>query len=309
MSPAQERREKRLCELWARRSKLTSGEWSELYNLVKFFLRGAARQDLMRLPDGLDAAENYIADFFSTKVYCPKKQDGEQQEDGELHHAGALALYFARYLRSVSRDPYLRRKVVGDSLDDPDDAESDTAEAAADRKILEAYLDRGADADERVQILAIIDRVLGCGAPEDATEIERLVALHLGLELREIQRAAEAFLSGTGDWSELRDHAWWISLYLAEHACPEREDSVALVALKAKHGIRSYHYKAQKLGLTVHKGEPDALAAFRMSYLGRWYASLGIPVDDEHRLEMAIALKVLCHAALSGHDPDARERP
>ena len=155
-----------------------------------------------------------------------------------------------------------------------------------------------ADTCALLKLLAADTKPAGLTDPERAA-LHWFLATEFGLQVSVIQAAAQRFLAGDDEWSALKPEIHWMRIYLREHFCPE--DGLALTALKAKYRLGStYHYDAVKLGVSVPKkgGGASAMTAFRKSYRGQWLASLGIPLDDDHRVEMAVALKILCLAAL-----------
>lgn len=88
----------------------------------------------------------------------------------------------------------------------------------------------------------------------------------------------------------------WVPAMLGLHYCPDREHAEPLVKLRKRLGIRSYHSKAEKLGITgVHNpiwGEE--------SMIGRWVTQgLGIEISLENHELVHSALKILCFAALT----------
>jgi len=273
-----------LRDLWRRRQTLSRAEWGELYRIVVCVLRVRRLRILQALPGSLD---EYILDFFQDKVMRVGPAGGE------IAHTGALVTFFRRYLIDCLRDqrgPYPPLYPPPDPLDPPDGGHDS-----------EYLLD---------QVVEFFDWILR-GSPPGA-EIEsvaRDVERYHGIRIMDILDSAQQFLAGAGDWSKLKDDSWWIRLYLRFYFCPEKGDGVAMKALAQQYDVRSYFYKAVKLGIKVPKAAgAAALEAFRKSYRGQWLASLGIPVDEDHRTAMDIALKILCLAALNQQAAGAAER-
>lgn len=289
--------EGRLRDLWKRRPTLSEPEWAELYGIVANVLANKCPDLIAQLPG---AGEEYVQDYFLDKVLSLGNPGDE------IHHAGALVVFYKRYLLSRLRDPYLRRVLGPRSGDAGDDSEATPLEKALDVQAREA------DAGEHPAtvrhltdwVASELGPLSGDAAPgSDPSDVHALFMRHLGVDLEEVEAAARAFLQGRDDWSHLAGDAWWIRLYLRCHFCPEKPDAMALSTLERRHRIPSYHYKAVSLGVSVPKHRDAALAAFRESYRGQWLARLGIPVDPDHLLEMSLALKVLCLVALQSEEP------
>lgn len=110
---------------------------------------------------------------------------------------------------------------------------------------------------------------------------------------------ANAFLDHAESQRLARDEPPWVLLYLACHFCqPDSETRVSMGTLAARHGIRSYHTKAQKLGVTWTLGGFASFDAFGQTLLGQWLQDVGIAINREHLSEIRAALKILCQAAL-----------
>lgn len=284
--------EEDLRDLWSRRPSLTAAEWTRLYQLIHGFLKHRNCPELQSLPGTRD---DYIHDFFLDKVF----QGGAQ--GGKIDHSGALVIFFRRYLISALRDPYVRRRQTDDRLDgaeghpsDPEDAQP-SGKGAQESQALVSSRDPKRDLLDRVAEAARAFLTDQRQKP-DQHQIFKDLNNYYGLWVPEILASARGFLMGQGLWERLRSESGWIMLYLREHFCPK--NGIALDALRRRYQIASYHYKALKLGITVPKGEQAALAVFRGSYRGQWLDSLGIPVDEDHRVEMALALQMLCLVAL-----------
>ena len=283
-----------LRDLWSRRPNLTKAEWTRLYQLIHGFLQYRHWPELQSLRG---TREEFIHDFFMDRVFLGGAQGGE------IYHSGALAVFFRRYLISLLRAPHVRHRQDEDGRDGGEIPPSDPADAppahgGAEEKPL--HVSSRDPARDLLDLVAEEVRGILTGKRQNPQENETFTSLreHYGLWVPEILAAARGFLTGQGLWERLRSESGWILLYLREHFCPK--NGIALDALRRRHQIASYHYKALKLGITVPKGEQAALAVFRGSYRGQWLDSLRIPVDQDHRVEMALALQMLCLVAL--HD-------
>ncbi len=117
-----------------------------------------------------------------------------------------------------------------------------------------------------------------------------------GLDETALGEAASRFLDSLDDWA--RD-------YLALGFCPDR--GVPLATLAKARRIASYHYKAQKLGITRQKGQ--TWQGYGETRIGAWLGSLGLELDPAQAALIATALKILCWQALRQQDTHNRETP
>lgn len=291
-----------LRDLWRRRATLSRAEWGELYGVVWRVLSAQRLALLQALPGN---ADEYIQDFFQDKVMRFGKNAGE------IAHTGALVVFFERYLASCLRALPKTTILPSRTGSDPDDPPPDPLESQTNRDALKAFLCGDQDPADLQQLLDLVADALA-GVLSDvpgAVAADSMVALieqYLGIHLIEVLTSARHFLAGDGDWVALKSDRWWIRPYLREHFCSESGEGLALSALARRYRVPAYHYKAVKLGVTVPGGEAAALAAFSQSYRGQWLRSLGIPVDADHRIEMALALKILCLIALNSQEPSVR---
>ena len=283
-----------LRDLWSRRPNLTKAEWTRLYQLIHGFLKYRNWPELQSLRG---TREEFIHEFFMDRVFHGGSQGGE------IYHSGALTVFFRRYLISLLIAPYVRLRQDEDGRDGgemppADPADAPPAHGGTEEKPL--HVTSRDPTRDLLDLVAVEVQALLTGKLHDPEESSFFRDLHayFGLWVPEILASARSFLTAQGLWERLRADSGWIMLYLREHFCPEK--GVALDALRRQHQIASHHYKALKLGITVPKGEQAALAAFRDSYRGQWLDKLGIPVDNDHRVEMALALQMLCLVAL--HD-------
>jgi hypothetical protein len=292
--------DERLRDLWGRRAKLSEPEWGELYGIIVRVLWNKCSDLVAQLPN---ARKDYLLDFFEDKVLVL---------GSPIHHAGVLVVYYRRYLLSRLREPDVKKVDRHQAQDTDDDAGSTRLELALEGQALTAHTD---DAPASVQQLVdwvteeFGELIPGSAAGSDPSQAQTLIRQFLGLDLRQAVQCAHDFLAGRGDWTELAGDVWWIRLYLCCHFCPEAPDRMPLHTLARTHRIPSHHYKAIALGITVPRQLDAALAAFRDSLRGRWLVRLGVPVDIEHRLEMSLALKVLCLTALSLQEPCSERHP
>lgn len=114
-------------------------------------------------------------------------------------------------------------------------------------------------------------------------------------ELNEVDLSVQSVVKAAGDW--LVGQPEWVPIYLALHYCPDKGQSEALVHLAERMGIRSYHYKAQNLGISWKK--TDSPGDFHKTLLGKWVCSLGIELADENRAALQVIFEILCRQSLS----------
>lgn len=114
-------------------------------------------------------------------------------------------------------------------------------------------------------------------------------------ELEEAGFSPAKIATSAADW--LTSNEEWVRLFVALSNCPDAELSEPLVHLAKRKGIKSYAYKAEKLGFNW-KGTD--IAGFAETLLGRWISeSLGIKLRLENSPIIHGALKILCFEALS----------
>ena len=279
--------EPRLVELWGRRDALAESQWEELFLLVQRCLGRVRLPEYDMLP--AHSPEELILDYFVDNVLLRSMR--ASAATSALDHSGALIEYFRRYL--IQRGRAEQRRPTGRP-------EGPAGAGAAS----------GSDADAPAPVVTRLPdpastALAAPGAPAPIAP-EWLVRFRPGLDevLRDVHlsparvvQAAEALLRGHGAWADLAGDAWWIRLYLAEHHCPD--DGTPLLTLSRRHDIRSYDYKARKLGITWMRGGFRSPADFAGTYLGRWVASLGLAIDAEHITAVSAVLEILCLVALS----------
>jgi hypothetical protein len=94
----------------------------------------------------------------------------------------------------------------------------------------------------------------------------------------------------------------WAMLMLRGHFCAD--DDVAVPMSKLCAGMSSYHYKAQKLGITLKKGSGD-LQGFEHSLLGSWIGSLGVSIEPDNHDVIRFLLDAVCLEATARLEGDS----
>ena len=90
----------------------------------------------------------------------------------------------------------------------------------------------------------------------------------------------------------------WKILYLARSWCPGKEGE-SMSGLAERFKIKSYHPKAQKLGITLEKTRIGDKGHFdENTIIGRWLATLPIKYKQRDKTQAILALKILCREAL-----------
>lgn len=158
------------------------------------------------------------------------------------------------------------------------------------------YLHDRYDSEKIRRTEEISDEHANGGAPT-TTDEKASCASDGGDELKVLSNAGfapQAVGESATRW--LRSAEPWVPAMLGLHFCPDREYSEPLVRLSNRLGIRSYHYKAEKLGIT---GVRDRTWGGQ-THIGRWLTEdVGIEITDENRSLVDAALKILCFAALT----------
>lgn len=127
-------------------------------------------------------------------------------------------------------------------------------------------------------------------APDfSADEENPLVELEeAGFPPAEVAKSAAAWLASREEW---------VRLFVALSNCPDAELSEPLVRLAKRKGIKSYAYRAEKLGFNWNS---DDMVGFGDKMIGRWIVeSLHIKILPENKGLIHGALKILCFEALS----------
>ena len=112
--------------------------------------------------------------------------------------------------------------------------------------------------------------------------------------LKEAGLSPEDVAESAASWLATSEES--VRLYLALSNCPDAERSEPLVKLAKRKGIKSYAYKAEKLGFNW-RNTTDA--GFENTLLGAWIESLGIEIIPENSILILGALKILCFEALT----------
>lgn len=171
-------------------------------------------------------------------------------------HTGALLVFYRRYLLDEIR----REKRIA-SLEVADHQDDDAEE----------------------------ERSLVAQASADAaSECDPLASLvESGYSCQQIADSARRWLISAEEW---------VRVFVAYSNCPDADRSEPLVKLARRHGIKSQHYKAEKLGFNWGKGTHEG---FEDTLIGRWIVSLGIDICPENAPLVLGALKILCFEALN----------
>jgi len=252
-------RDRRFDALWRRRADLGQAEWAELWGIVNQVLLRGHFSELESLPD---EREEYIAGFFTTKVF-EAGQSATVDPGAPSVHTGLLVVAFRRYLIDQIRAHTRRGKGEEDRFDDEEDAPTRTLSAIPGQSSLLG----GHDIDQ------------GDSIPLDDA----------GLDEDAVRASAARWLDRQEDW---------VTLYLGLHHCPCGEASLPLMHLAARYGISSYHPRARKLGITYRK-QDRRKPWFRNTLLGQWLErELGLPIDAEQASALALALNLLCDVAM-----------
>jgi hypothetical protein len=122
-------------------------------------------------------------------------------------------------------------------------------------------------------------------APESAQNFVGLESL--GIKVLNVQVSARQFLE---------QQEPWVRVFLSLSYCPEKDARETMQALARRLSIRSYAYKAERLGFNWRGESPEAFS--ETTLLGRWIVSLGIAVTQENRDAVLDALKILCYESL-----------
>lgn len=336
----QEKKESRLVELWNRRATLNEQEWCELYVLVKSALSRKSLTMMSMIKKLRVDPEDCIQDFFEEKVFALNQHKHKIDHAGVVDFY--YKRYLISRLRSLdiqltvplvmenrvaSENDDENRYSISDEVVPPESTDDLKSDLHTDAN-MSADLDPDLNIDDLESACLSVDELV---APENdyddmdssggrlrvdglspdecrsIDDIRNIFQGRLDIDIDAIQKSAIDFLCAKGEWLHLANHREWVQLYLGCHFCPdgETQEAIPLYKLAKEHKIPSYHMRAVKLGITGPKkiGADAALESFRLSYLGQWLASLGIPVDPEHQLEMSLALKILCLEALKLQRP------
>lgn len=122
---------------------------------------------------------------------------------------------------------------------------------------------------------------------DDSSGVDEFLA---GFGTDRLAGCIEAFLDQLPDWA---------LLMLRGHFCAD--EAIPMHTLCA--GISSYHYKAQKLGITVKKGS-DGLRGYEHSMIGQWIQSLGVPIRPDNQIVIRFLMEAICLEATARVEGD-----
>lgn len=176
-----------------------------------------------------------------------------------LQHAAAICGFFRNYLNDRWR-----------------------AQAASDGRHVEldeARAEDGAAAETENGARAVHD---------DEAGYETLLG-EAGIPLARMTGSVERFID------ELAGEDKTYVLYLKLHLCPD--EPVPLSTLAQTYRIPSYHYRAERLGITGKKG--GFARGYEKTRIGQWLVSLGLRIESAFEREIAAAFAYLCAGALA----------
>jgi hypothetical protein len=200
-----------------------------------------------------------VHDFFYQKVFLTADREREP-----LQHAAALCGFFRNYLRDRWR-AYASTEGRTVALDE---SRASDAEAGAG----DSSLDEAAE-----QVHADVDPAM-----------EALLA-EAGVPVGRLADSVERFLDELG-----RDDETFV-LYLKLHLCPD--EPVPLSKLAQLYRIPSYHYRAERLGIT---GKKSGFArGYEKTLIGQWLVGLGLRIEPSFAREIVAAFAYLCAGALA----------
>lgn len=88
----------------------------------------------------------------------------------------------------------------------------------------------------------------------------------------------------------------WAVLMLRGHFCADDHEAIPMSEICR--GIPSYHYKAQKLGITVQRNTADFLG-YEHTRIGQWIKALGVDIAPENYALIRFLLGALCVEAMA----------
>ena len=250
-----------LYELWSHRDQLTKQEWEELYAIIYSTLRHGYT-DLVNTIKG-ENHDDLLNDFFVDKV-IKTAANPSSYNSAKGTFISYLSKTYENYLKDRLR--YNARK--------------------SDREISPPYQ---SDNDEEW----LDKKAATTFSPYSALSIPDVAdALwEHGLDIDKVAHSATQWL----DAQEL-----WVRILLTKGWCSDKGQRVALKTLADRYEIASYHYKAQKLGITFKGQTPEK---FSKTLLGRWLTGLGLSLEPDSYSALDAALKILCWAALNKVEP------
>lgn len=256
-----EERDQRLKDLWCLVIANPASERysTELYQLIRQILRESRR---FSAPDATQR-DSMINAFFLKKVLEPASL-------GKKHHcfhAGALRVWFSRFLTTEWRK-FDERKAYGAGFNDDFDND-DFVEAAA-----------ASTADEEF----------------DASCDAATLLAEAGLDEESVRQSSDRLIDGLESWAHL---------YLAEHLCPPDEKRQPLDSIAKAYQIPSYHARARRLGITRKKD--DTPADYEQTILGCWLKSFtGGRMEHDQQPLYALLFNFLCRSVFSREVPSCQ---
>lgn len=83
----------------------------------------------------------------------------------------------------------------------------------------------------------------------------------------------------------------WALLMLRGHFCADDDEAIPMSKLCK--GVAAYHYKAQKLGITVRKNA-EGFLGYEHTRIGQWIKAMGIDIVPENHPAIRFLLEALC---------------
>ncbi len=264
--PEHQFQDQRLRDFWERRAELTKSEHTELYQMVYAILMRYARAPkvfsiINELPY---EAEDYINQFYLKRVV--------EGQGGNVDHAGALSLFFRRFLLDKLEKEHIPGNIGTGGQDDEDDR----------------------PAVEKEPTLP------PCWQKQD--EVVEEILNEYGLDACRVQQSALDFLT---------DCEIWARLMLRLHYCQNPDDAgyLRMNNLANNYQIPAYQYRAGQLGVVIpgalHRSEADFYRHYSTNtLLGRWFTqTLGVQFTAENATIFLACLKILCHVTLNRVNP------
>ena len=113
----------------------------------------------------------------------------------------------------------------------------------------------------------------------------------LKISNKAVARSAQGFLE-----KEQKNNAWVID-YLYYYSCQSRNKTLRDIAMQLN--IKSFHYKAKKLGIIQHQKDCIDYDHYRETILGEWLNSLSIDIEPDNYSAIEEAFEILCFQALT----------
>lgn len=273
----------RLTDLWNRRGRLNRQEWEDLYRLVSRGLQRPSAKINSYLLSLNDQKEDYIQEFFVQKVMATADTPAEpkQRTCNQL-----LYVYFTNFLKD-QLDKEKREPSNPKRKDHVDAHHSQDADKADEDHGSEEDI---ADRTQRDPTASKTDPY----TVEDPREfyfspdrVEETFMQH-NVTRKAIADSACRFFGDLADWEQQ---------VVSRHLCAENGNALPLSTLQEQYPKTATYYKIKQLGI-VH-----SLRSVPQDYdktkIGRWLVkSLNVPLTLENYPLLAIALQILCLAAL-----------